>query len=133
MVALTITPANIQKDASNKHGQAIAGATITQGQPVYIDANRQAQLAANTSAAAAAAKGVAMNSVLSGQPLEYQMDGTVSYGTATEGIIYVIGAAGVVEPSADSTSNDYICVLGVGDSGGDIVMPSGGPVYGGQL
>jgi len=94
-----------------------AGATITAGQSIYIDTNNVWLLTdANLSAAAGVAKGIALNSASTGQPIAIATGGTINPGfTATVGKIYVTSAtAGGIAPVEDLTSGWRTGVLYVG-------------------
>lgn len=119
MADMTVTAANVAL-VSGSTERVTAGATITAGQVVYkdtTDANKY-KLAINTSVAAAAAGGIALNGASDDQPLVVQTGGTIAPGgTVTVGEIYVVsGSAGRIAVEADNGSGEYVTVLGVGVS-----------------
>jgi hypothetical protein len=57
-----------------------AGATITQGQVVYLNSSNQVVLAQATSSTAVPAIGIALNSAASGQPIQILTSGVVTLG-----------------------------------------------------
>ena len=118
MADLTITAANVAPDAGYTFRDVIAGATITAGQPVYLDAtdSNKAKLADNdASASTAYAIGVALHAALNTQPLRVITGGTYTHGgSSTTALIYVVSAtAGGIAPAADLASGKYTTVLGV--------------------
>lgn len=119
MADISITVANVQSGTNASQRQAIAGATITAGQPVYLDstASNQAKPARANADATSRAVGIAMNGASSGQPVDYitrDDDFTVG-GTSTAGIILCVsaGAAGGIAPSADMTTGNYVTTIGI--------------------
>lgn len=103
-----------------------AGATITQGQSVYLDASLTWQLAdANASATTASVDGIALTSAASGQPLvvvtadpDFTPGATLAVGT-----IYVLSAnAGKIAPSSDAITGWYPQVLFVANTSTKAIM-----------
>lgn len=120
MADISVTVGSVVADSGYKYRDEVAGATITAGQPCYLDAtdSYKAKAAdANASAATAAVKGIALHAALSGQPVRLITSGflTVSAsGVLTVGVIYVVSAtAGGIAPSADLLSGLYSSRLGV--------------------
>lgn len=121
---LSITAANVAQ-VSGVPQQYTAGATITQGQSVYIDTNNKAQLAKATSATTVPAIGVALNSASSGQPIIVLTSGTINIGaTVTVGTYYVVSAAnaGGIAPYADLANPNGITFIGYGSSASNITL-----------
>lgn len=119
MADLSITVANVAGGGRrNQYARGTAGATITQGMPVYkISSTGLIAPAANTSAAAADAVGIAVNAALSGQEVAYQTEGPITIGaTVAPGQLYVVSAAGAISPVNDHTTGDYMTYLGAGTS-----------------
>ena len=123
MSALTVTASSVLKGANASTNQGTAGATITAGQPLYIDAadsNKLKPCDADASTAAASAVGIALHGASSGQPITYvteDYDFTPG-ATLVTAKIYVVGgsAAGDINPSADITTGWYPVVLFVAKS-----------------
>lgn len=117
MADITITAANVAQGAGAVVGNGTAGATITAGQPLYIDAadsNKLKLADADASSAASDVVGLALHGASSGQPLKYIKSGAayVPGATLTQGEVYVLsGNAGGVAPVADLGSGDYPVVL----------------------
>ena len=119
MADITVTAASVVKDtgtiAPSVLANGTAGATITAGQSVYLDATTSTIKLADSDASAAAAYGVgiAMHAALSGQPLQYITGGFFTPGaTLTKGAVYVVSAtAGGIAPIADQTTNAHPCLL----------------------
>lgn len=137
MAALTITVANILpvsiSGITPVRKRATAGATLTAGQAIYLDATDldssgigKAKLAdANASEAAAAAVGVTLHGALSGQPVEYMEAGGLAFGAIlTKGEIYVLGAtaAGDIAPADDLASGWYTTILGYAATTANMVL-----------
>lgn len=118
MADLTITAASVVPGSNAViNRQYMAGASVTAGQPVYLDAatNTWKLADANGSAATAEALGVALHAASSGQPLAVQTAGDITIGaTVAVGTIYVLSAtAGGIAPSADGATGWYTTILGV--------------------
>lgn len=118
---ITITAANVIPGAGATYHEGTAGATITAGQPVYLDsADGKLKLAdANAASAdAATVKGIALQGASAGQPLKTQTSGPITIGaTVTQGTIYVLSAtAGGIAPAADLATGHRVTVLGVATS-----------------
>ena len=129
MADATVTAANVQPVTTGtnqtKIASVTAGATITAGQSVYKNSSGTWALAdADASAETAGQRGVgvALNGASSSQPLDVATGGEYDPGfTATEGVMYVLsGTAGGVAPSADLATGDWVTILGVGNSSGNI-------------
>ena len=119
MADLTITAANVLQSTGSQVRTGTAGATITAGQVVYVDASAANVLKlsdTDASAAAANAVGIALHGASSGQPLDYQVSGNITIGaTVAVGEVYVgSGTAGGIAPVADLATADYTTVIGVG-------------------
>lgn len=117
MADLTITAANVVNSSGGGIYQGTAGASVTAGQTIYLDSSTSTlKLAdANSTAATADVKGIALHAALTGQPLAIQTDGVITLGSVlTTGLIYVNSAtAGGIAPSADLTSTWRTSILGV--------------------
>lgn len=134
MADKTITEAQVvpTTDRSKiKHG--IAGEEISVGEAVYIKSSDHKLYAAiDTSAAAAAAVGIAISAAeAANQEVAYQTGGTITLGagaSVTAGEILVVGAgAGGMSPIADLTTGEYVTVMGVCNGSNQLVMPAKGP------
>jgi hypothetical protein len=91
MADLTVTAAQVAQ-AYAKSGKAeiydvVAGATITAGQPVYIDSNGDAQLTDASAAGTAQVAGIALNGGGAGQAISVIHHGCI-YGFDLSGIAY---------------------------------------------
>ncbi len=99
----------------------VAGATITAGQPVYIDttdSNKMKPCDVDASVLAATVAGIALHAATNGQPLSYITSGDITIGaTVAVGVHYVASdPAGGIMPIADLDSGDYVSRLGYGIS-----------------
>lgn len=118
MADLSLTPGSVVSADGSAYLQTFtAGAAITAGQLVYVDAaDGTVKLAYATSTAAIAAiKGIAVDDAASGQPCIVKNAGDIDLGvTLTVGVIYILSAnAGAIAPSTDLASSSYLSILGV--------------------
>lgn len=120
MADITVSAAGVAKGTNATFVTGVAGATITAGQPVYIDtsASNVIKTAVNTSSTACVVAGIALHAALTGQPIQYQTAGDL-YLTGTTlavGTVFVLSAAaGGICPSADldgTTGTSYCTILG---------------------
>jgi hypothetical protein len=120
MANLTITASSVIAGSDAQIGEGTAGGTITQGQPIYEDANDSNKLKAAvcTALASAVVKGIALTSASSGQPVKYIRSGNLTAGaTLALGTIYVLSAtSGAIAPSTDLASTNYVTTLGIATS-----------------
>lgn len=121
MAEVSITPASVVPGADAEFYRGLAGATITAGMAVYLDAitNKLKMADANLSIEAAEVKGIATHAASDGQPLKIQTDGEITIGgTVVLATIYILGAGGSggIAPAADLTTGWYTSVLGVASS-----------------
>lgn len=132
MADIAVTAANVIPDAGYQYRDEVAGATITAGQAVYLDAtdlvagqggNAASAKAcdANASAAAAAAVGIALNGASRGQPVRILTGGTFAAGgTTAVGETYVVSATdtlGKIAPIADAVTGWFVTYLFSGIAG----------------
>lgn len=126
MADLTLTASSVAPGANAVIDRRYnAGATITAGQVVYLDASNTWQLAdANLSQAAAAASGIALHGASAGQPLAVQTGGSITLGSVlTVGVVYTLSAtAGAIAPVSDGTTGWYVTVLGIAISASVLAM-----------
>lgn len=119
MADLTITAASVLASASASTLEGTAGATVTAGQPVYLDAadGKLKLTDASSSAEETACVGIALNNASTGQPVEYvnEDDGFTPGATLVAGEVYAVSAAagGAIAPVADLVATNYTQVLGV--------------------
>lgn len=105
-----------------------AGAAITAGQVVYLDAttNTYKLFDANDSAANTGTPRLALTGAASGQPIVVAIGGSVTLGAAaapTRGTVYVASAnAGGIAPAADLTTGWKNAIVGIGDSSNRIKL-----------
>lgn len=103
-----------------------AGVAISAGQAVYFDSSTQRyQLAIGTSAAAADAVGVALNTAKAGQPLNVLYEGPGKGVTSlTAGRVYVVSddSAGDLMEASDLGTGDYACVLLIAKSATEFIV-----------
>lgn len=122
MVALSITPSQVQPASGIAPKRAIAGEAIGQGEAIYVTGGTAYLAEAGDTAAKADAKGIALNAAAAaGQPIEYQGNGasvTLGAGASmTIGVTYYLGeTAGTLVPLADLTTGSYAVPVGVATS-----------------
>lgn len=121
MADISITAANVLPGSNARTENGTFGATVTQGQAVYLDASDgKYKLADNDNATAAVRRprGIALNAGSNGQPATIQTSGSITIGgTLTAGTVYVLSStAGGIAPQADLASGDDVVILGVATS-----------------
>ena len=114
MVDLVVTPADVLTvDGIVRDG--IAGAAITQGQPVRASGGQYVPATDNDDANAAAVAGIALQSVAAGQPIRFQESGVIDIGaTVAVGKVYVLSTSGAIAPVDDIAGGEFVTVIGVG-------------------
>src|SRR5450432_980608 len=97
MADVTVTAASVAPITGTTNNtlisQGTAGATITQGVPLYADPTAANQLKPTANAAANTAQvvGIALNAASVGQPVTYAIGGDLTFGYGlTKGIVYVV-------------------------------------------
>lgn len=120
MADLVITAANVVAAAGASRTAGVAGAVITAGQAVYLDAATGKFLLADSNAVAAAARvplGIALNSAAANQPLQVGWGEITIGATMTPGLVYYLSdTPGGICPVADVGSGEYVCVIGIAAS-----------------
>lgn len=120
MAAITVTAANVLRVDGDVVDGFNAGATITAGQYVYVDANGAVQAATNATSVGSGVGspqvGVALNGGGTGQPIRIlKPGGTVNIGgTVAVGKPYVCGIAGGIIPVDDIAGSEFITGVGIG-------------------
>lgn len=125
MSDISITAANVLKgaDAMIEHGTA--GASVTAGQPVYLDETTgKLLLSDNNAAGKKSVRGIALHAAASGQPLTIQRRGDITIGaTLTPGSRYYLSAtAGGIAPEADLDTGMDVVLLGLAKSASVLVL-----------
>lgn len=120
MADLTITAANVAAGTNaSKVNSYLAGASITAGQAIYLDdATGTMKLADADTLAASEAKGIALNSASTGQPISYQRSGNITIGaTVAVGVAYYVSTtAGGICLESDLSTGDFPHFLGFATS-----------------
>jgi len=138
MAAISITAASVLPSSTATIDQGVAGATITQGQALYIDTSDSNKLKladANGTAPANTFAGIAVNAASSGQKITYcskDLGGFTVGGTVAVGDdVWLSGTAGgITKTRADLTTGDTVIHLGVINSSGKLIL---NPVVGGNV
>ena len=131
MADLTPTTSQIVPDTTQLDS-GVCGEAITAGMTIYKKSDGKIWKAIDTSAAAAASKGIAVASTFAAnQGISWQKSGTIVMGAAasiTAGAVYgVTDTAGGISLISERATGDFITIVGVGDASNGIVMPTGGP------
>jgi hypothetical protein len=122
MADITVTASAVKPaNARTRIEEGTAGASISAGQAIYadpIDSYKLKPAVSTTQTQAENVVGIALNTVAADQPLDYVVQGDVTFNSAlTAGTVYVLGgAAGGISPSADLTGGRYGTILGIADS-----------------
>lgn len=128
---VSITAGNVVPGSSAQYRYGTAGAAITAGQLVYLDAatNTWKLTDANASDTAADVDGIAVNSAASGAPVTIvtRDDDLTLGGTTAKGTIYIASAtAGGIAPATDLVSTWYLSVVAIGKSTTKVVFDADG-------
>jgi len=114
----TVTAANVVASSSASISRGTAGASITAGQVLAINASNQLVLAdANGASPLMNVAGIALNSASSGQPVLYvTADAAFAPGftVAANAIVILSATPGGLAPAADNATGYYLTVVGVG-------------------
>lgn len=121
MADISITAANVIAASGADIGRGPAGATITAGQPVYVDASDSNKIKLadnNASSSTADAVGVSLHGASSGQPIAYIKSGGLTAGaTLVAGQTYITSTtAGGIKLIADqgtAGSGEYPVIVGM--------------------
>lgn len=121
MADLTITAANVLPQNGAQRLSGLAGAAVTAGQVVYLEAGTQLFKLCDVNSATVEARvpyGIALHAAAAGQPLAVQFAGPVAIGaTLTGGVAYYAsGTPGGIRPAADNVTGDYPALLGLAAS-----------------
>lgn len=122
---LSITAANVAMSADGQNHKLIrtAGASITPGQPVFLNSvtdGKEYPADANGTAPAYEVEGIAVTAATAGQPVVvcYQDNAFVIGAAVVIGDTLWLGATpgGITKTAADNVSGMYVAVLGVANS-----------------
>ena len=115
MADLTITPADVARYSGARSVHGIAGETIAAGQTLFLHTDRKVYKADASTAAKAAAVGVALNGASADQPVTYLAGGGLDPGAAVAvGTVYgVTDTAGGIGAVSERAAEDFITILGV--------------------
>jgi hypothetical protein len=129
MADISITAANVAISANTdtQAKQAVAGATITAGQPIYLDPTSTpaglATPAKTLTAVTSAVVGISLNGASSGQPVDYvvQDQAFVPGGTLVAGKVVMLSAStagGFITqtPTDWDVTGQFGCILGIATS-----------------
>ncbi len=119
MADITITAANVAAGAGSQVDQGTAGATVTAGQVVYLDATTRKYLLADSNGTGTRVpNGIALNGASNNQPLSVLRSGPVTIGaTLTAGTAYYLSdTAGGICPVADVGAAENVVLIGMATS-----------------
>lgn len=118
MADLAITATSVVPGANASIDRTrFAGAAITAGQPVYLDAATNTYKLSDADSGTAALRvvnGIAISGAAAGQPIAVQTGGPLTLGaTLAVGVMYYLSkTAGAICPVADLTTGAYPTALG---------------------
>lgn len=138
MSDIAITAASVLPSSTATIEQGVAGATITQGQALYIDTSDSNKLKladADGTSPANAFAGIALNAASSGQKITYcskDLGGFTVGGTVAVGddIWLAPNPGGITKTRADLLTGDTVIHLGVINSSSKLIL---NPVAGGNV
>lgn len=121
MADLSVTAANVAAGSGSSVSHGTAGATITAGQVVALDASTDRYILADSNSATAAVRvpvGIALHASLNGQPLAVLTRGPITIGaTMTAGTTVALSETpGGLQPTADLASGEYPSIMGMATS-----------------
>lgn len=126
MANLSVTAASVLATASAITAVGVSGATITAGQPLYVDTANGNVLkpAIATTLLASTCAGVALHASLTNQPIAYITGGQFNPGaTVAVGVTYVVSAtSGAICPMADLVQTNYSSILGIATTTSNISL-----------
>jgi hypothetical protein len=130
MADLSQTAANVKPTAGSRINVAIAGETLTQGQPLSLVSGKWVRARATTSPLANCGAIALTPAVLDGPVVIAQGGTEINLGaTLAVGETYVVSAAlGAIAPVADLVSTNFVTVLGVANTTATLIFnpqPSG--------
>jgi len=137
----TVTAANVAPVTTGSNRtrikQGTYGATVTAGQSLALQTDGMwdpADCDASAVLSGSGGTGISLNGGAANQPADIVAGGEYDPGfTATEGVIYVYsGTAGGIAPVGDLGTGDWVVIIGVGNSDGNIDVLPGGPFYSGS-
>ena len=119
MAAFSVTAANVLHSSSATIFTGTAGATITQGQPLYLDTTSNTYKLANALNANSASNcaGIAMVGASNGQDMvicSRDPNFAPGFAIAAGNFVLVGNVAGALQPVEDRATGWYVTSLGVG-------------------
>lgn len=121
MTDLSVTAANVAQGTGAQTESGVAGATITAGQPVYLDTTTQRYKLSDADSATVAARsvrGISLNGGSDGQPLTIQkmvLNTEINIGATlvANTAYYLSSNAGGICPLADVGTGEYMVLIGI--------------------
>ncbi len=128
MANVTITASDVAPGANVKQVKGVAGATITAGQALYLDAATNTyKLASATAEDTAAFRGVALCGASTGQPVVMaKTDTDLDLGNQLSvGEVYVVSAtAGAIAPVSDLVVGNFVSLVGISNASDSLSVTS---------
>lgn len=129
MAAINQTATAVVPVANSTFRSGTAGATITAGMPIYIDAddNNELKPARANDPDTAEVAGIAVCNASTGQQVTYQTSGTINLGASlgNSGLGWFLSPdeAGKIVPSSDvEGSGEYMSIIGVSDTDHSVIL-----------
>ena len=123
MADLSITAGNIIAVAGYGFQDMTAGEAVARGKPVYTKAADGLAYVASceSTSAVAAVTGICLNDAGANQPVRVMTSGNLGFGAIlTVGMLYVLSAAGAIAPHSDLATSDFVSILGVATTTGNL-------------
>lgn len=130
MADLNITASEVKAGTNAQVFNGTAGVTISAGDICYLDVattpNTLKLADADISVVEATVKGIALNDAFVDQPVELQVNGTITLGASSlvaKGTPYILsGAEGKMAPAEDRAAGCFITIIGVGNGSSGLEM-----------
>jgi hypothetical protein len=125
MADLSITTTNMIAVSGYYPVDLLAGEAVARGKVAYTKAADGAAWIATAigTAAQAAVTGIFLNDAAAGQPVRMISSGNLGFGAIlTVGMIYVLSDAGAIAPITDLTNSDFISVIGIATTTGNMLL-----------
>ena len=125
MADLSITTTNMIAVDGYNPLDIVAGEAVARGKVAYTKAaDSRAWIAdCEGTAAVATVTGIFLNDAAAGQPVRLITSGNLGFGAIlTVGMIYVLSAAGAIAPISDLATSDYVSIIGIGTTSGNMLL-----------
>lgn len=117
MAELSVTPADVVVTSTTTTATGTAGATITAGMAIYIDAAASNAIKPCDAdvLASSVCVGIALHGAASGQPIKYATGGDITFSTMVVGRPYFVSQTtpGSLCVDSDLLTGDFITFIGI--------------------